>query len=199
MFLRKVELLLLFTLISVLFSQTETTSAKYWRSFQSLNHTYEMENVAVSDGIKKEEFSSAPKQLLFPKLKMGTEIIPTGIDENGYAEVVPGVDVLSWYKYSNFETGNLIISGHRDWKGELGLLRNLEKPDLVEKVDVVFEENKIRRYRLVSVEKYKASEFPSELLNVYSEKEKLTLISCAGPFMNGGYQQRIVGIFEPIE
>ncbi|MBM7573237.1 class F sortase [Aquibacillus albus] len=128
-------------------------------------------------------------------------IEPVKTDQNGKMSVMDDPGVLSWYDTRGFDVKNIIISGHRDWKGELGVFYGMENWEEQKKFTLVMKNGEQRTFSLSSVREYKKDEVPESVMKLQSGENRVTLITCVGDFVeeDGGYQSRVVAILKEIE
>ena len=107
-----------------------------------------------------------------------------------------GADVVAWYDDSAklAAPGNAVLAGHLDWQGESAVfarLDELERGDLILMMD---QEGAVYRYRVVGKRVYDAASGPWVRLTGPTERQSLTLITCAPPWDPniGHYANRLV-------
>lgn len=140
-----------------------------------------------------------PVSLEIPSLKVAAPIDEVGLAQNGAMATVRGAERVAWYKYGAVpgKDGNAILAGHRDWNGELGTFFYLEKMKVGETLTITYENNQKQEFKLTSVQLYPVESIPKEVMSL-GGKSRLTVITCGGKYVKskGGYQSRVVAIFE---
>lgn len=143
--------------------------------------------------------SSVPVKLTFQRTQGTVNILPVGLDKDGRMVVKDGLETASWYRNSAIpgNSGNSLIAGHRDWKGELGDFQYLETIQKNETVLIQYEDKEIRTFQVVEKNVYPMNEVPEEVMNIQGES-RVTLITCTGEFIRekGGYQSRVIVILQ---
>lgn len=136
-----------------------------------------------------------PTGLSIPSLDIQSDLIPTGIEENGRLEVPPVEQPMQASWYEGFpepgEAGRpAVILGHVDGGGQKGVFYNLRKIQVGEIVNV---DN--MKFRVYKVEIYPKNEFPTEEVYTPNERPELRLITCGGTFGGdraGHYDDNVV-------
>ena len=122
-----------------------------------------------------------------------------GLTADGDMDVIDHALRLSWYEYGPIpgEFGNALISGHRDWQGEVGTLFKMENYREGDELVIHYHDGSQRTFILQNVSVYPTDEVPKEVMNTRSQfygERQITLISCAGTF-NNGYEDRVLAQF----
>lgn len=140
-----------------------------------------------------------PIKLEFPNKNIAAPIKPVGLTKKGDMAVVEDATTIGWYEGgpSPNGKGNALLNGHRDWKGELGTLWKLENYEPGELMVIYFDDGSEQLLALDSIEVYPINFVPDSYMELGGE-DRTTVISCAGVFKNGGYQERVIAIFKKI-
>ena len=107
-----------------------------------------------------------------------------------------GPDAVAWYDDSARlgAPGNAVLAGHLDWQGKSAVfarLEDLERGDLILMTD---KDGTVYRYQVVATRVYDAATGPWVRLTGPTERQSLTLITCAPPWDReiGHYANRLV-------
>lgn len=141
-----------------------------------------------------------PVSLSFSSTKEKIKISPVKMDTEGRMDVIDDPNRLSWYDTRGFQVNNILISGHRDWNGQKGVLFGMENWNKNKKVTLIMSDRTTRFFRLDSLNVYHQNQVPKEVMSLLEGNNRLTMITCVGEFKedSGGYQSRVVAIFKEI-
>lgn len=136
-----------------------------------------------------------PSYVEIPSISASSDLIPTGLDDNGKLEVPPvgQPEQASWYEGfpEPGESGRpAVILGHVDGHGKKGVFFNLKN---VKPNDVVIVDDK--EFTVYKVEIYPKQSFPGEAVYTPNEHPELRLITCGGTFGGdraGHYDDNVV-------
>lgn len=144
---------------------------------------------------------STPVAAKFHRTDKDVSIKSVGLDEKGRMGTVEDPKTLSWYNTKGHKAKNLLLSSHRDWAGELGILHGLETWEDGQKLTITLDNGKQKRYKLKKVTVYHKENVPKEVMQLQTGKPRVTVITCTGTFIKdeGGYNKRAIAIFEPID
>ena len=139
--------------------------------------------------------SLIPKRLTIPAIGVAAPIDPSGVAENGDAEIPADGDVVGWYRYSDApgsSTGSTVLIGHRDTDAQgAGALFDL---DLVSAGDsiVVDAGRRALEYRVTAVRRVAKASLPASLFR-RGGPPQLVVITCGGAYLpeSGGYQENL--------
>ncbi|WP_374723598.1 class F sortase [Calidifontibacillus erzurumensis] len=175
--------------------------------------TIEVSNLFVEKLIQKEETKDnqqkeeemqvetkkIPVKIEFPNKKIIAPIKPVGLTENGDMDAIDDAKTIGWYENgpSPNMNGNTLLNGHRDWKGTLGTLWKLETYQIGELMTIYYEDGSSDLFALDTLEVYPKDFVPDHYMELGGEN-RVTVITCAGQFKNGGYQDRVIAIFKKI-
>jgi sortase (surface protein transpeptidase) len=144
-----------------------------------------------------------PAALSVPRLGISAAVVPTGVAEDGQAEIPEDIRRVGWYRFgpaAGAAAGSTVIVGHVDsfdqGKGALYPLRQAREGDRI----VVAAEGADVEYRVTSVVRYDKVGLPLADLFRRDGSPVLTVITCGGPYNRslGGYQQNLVVTAEPM-
>lgn len=148
-----------------------------------------------------------PTRIYFTDRKVMCDIFPVGIitegDREGQMATIDDPDVAAWYEPGPApgEPGNAILNGHKSWKGKIGIFSLLWDMEPGENIAIAFEDGQVRYFRAISIDFYDHDKVPEDVMNIYSESPRLTLITCYGDFDSsiGSSVQRCVAVCVPAE
>ncbi|QHE51309.1 class F sortase [Pontibacillus sp. HMF3514] len=141
-----------------------------------------------------------PVSATFHKTNTTVNIKSVGLDKKGRMGTVEDPKTLSWYNTKGHKVQNLLLSSHRDWNGELGILHGLESWETNQQLTLTFQDGKQKPYRLADVKVYHKDKVPKDVMQLQQGNPRVTVITCTGDFHpnDGGYDKRAIAIFEPM-
>lgn len=144
--------------------------------------------------------NSVPVSATFHKTRKTVNIKSVGLDNKGRMSTVEDPKELSWYDTRGHQVQNVLLSSHRDWNGELGILHGLESWETNQQLTLTFQDGNQSTYRLSEVEVYHKDNVPKDVMKLQEGDPRVTIITCTGDFQpnNGGYDKRAIAIFEPM-
>jgi sortase A len=145
-----------------------------------------------------------PERLVIPSIGVDAPIVVLGLDAQGVMESPSGPEDVGWYDFTARPgaPGNAVFSGHVDFHdyGEAVFwdLHKLKSGDIIE---VHGKGGSVYRYQVVSSLTYPAGEAPVGEVVGETERETVTLITCAGTFNSDvhQYSHRLVVQAERVE
>jgi len=152
----------------------------------------------------KGEPAAPPVGLRIPRLGVNAIITPSGVAQDGQAEVPDDVMKVGWYRFGQRPgdaQGATVLIAHRDGRVEgPGVFYHLGTLNVDDRIDVTDESGERHGYRVVSREAIDKALLPVEELFTRVGEPHLVLISCGGDFLpnSGGYQSNVVVIAQPI-
>ncbi|KGX86136.1 hypothetical protein N783_12510 [Pontibacillus marinus BH030004 = DSM 16465] len=141
-----------------------------------------------------------PVSATFHKTSTTVNIKSVGLDKKGRMGTVEDPKTLSWYNTKGHNVQNLLLSSHRDWNGELGILYGLESWETNQQLTLTFQDGEQKPYRLADVKVYHKDNVPKDVMKLQEGDPRVTVITCTGDFHpnDGGYDKRAIAIFEPM-
>lgn len=125
-----------------------------------------------------------PTRVVIPAIGVEADVVDVGLDQAGALQVPPSAFPTGWYSGSPVpgEIGPSIITGHVDWKGDLGVFHRLH--DLVpgDEITTVRSDGSTPVFRVTAVEQYAKSAFPTAAVYGDIDHPGLRLITCSGEF-----------------
>lgn len=124
-----------------------------------------------------------PLRLEIPKIGVDAPVVPVGTEVDTGRMASPGTaHDVGWWAGRKAGEGNVLLDGHHDWKGQLGVFYDLEKLEAGDEVVVAGEDGEKLTYRIVWVKNYDRKIDATDLLGNASGKQLATLITCGGTF-----------------
>lgn len=121
---------------------------------------------------------------------------PLGLDADGALEVPDTAAGLGWWADGTRpgEPGAAVVVGHVDLRGEPGIFGRLSQARPGTLVTVSGGHGAPVRFRVVSVDRYAKSAFPTDVVYAPSGSAELRLVTCGGRFdpRTGHYEDNVV-------
>ncbi len=131
---------------------------------------------------------SFPTRLRIPKLNIDTNFVePLGLEDNGEVSVPDSYTEVGWYKHSPTpgQLGPAIVLGHVDSHTGPAIFFYLGQLKEGDDVYIDREDGTSAQFKIEKLERYKQSEFPTELVYGNINYAGLRLITCSGIFSKG--------------
>ncbi|WP_410984243.1 class F sortase [Bacillus cereus] len=124
-----------------------------------------------------------PTHISFPIKQANAPIFEVGVDDDGRMQTIADANSIAWYGKGAApgETGNTILAGHRDWKGDIGIFQYLEDIQLEEPVAITLEDGTTKTYLVAEKQSFYEEDVPSYVMSQEGEN-RITLITCTGQF-----------------
>lgn len=140
--------------------------------------------------------TAAPLRVRVPALGMDADVRPVGVGGDRQMSLPDDPRVLGWYRFgpSPGDDGSVVLAGHVDSRRfGVGPLVALQAVEVGTEVQVVTGPEKVRTYRVDSVERFDQQALPAAVF-ARTGPERLRLVTCTGPYLPeaGGYQQNLV-------
>lgn len=125
-----------------------------------------------------------PYKLKIPAIDVDASVVPVGTEVDTGRMASPGTaEDVGWWAGRKAGKGNLLLDGHHDWNGRVGVFYDLDKLELGDKVIVKGDsDSKKLTYRIVWVKNFDRNIDATELLGNKTKKQMATLITCGGTF-----------------
>jgi sortase A len=136
-----------------------------------------------------------PSLLNIPKLALNAKIISVGLDNNNLMSIPEDNNSVGWWKFGALpgQMGNSVLGGHsRIVDGSPGVFYNLNKLIINDDINVVDENNKTVNFKVNEIKIFDTDKFPTSEIYGSSNDKNLILITCAGEYINGDYNKRLV-------
>lgn len=131
---------------------------------------------------------SLPVQLRIPKIKIDTTFVsPLGLETDGEVAVPDSYTEVGWYKHSPTpgELGPAVILGHVDSYTGPAVFFHLGQLKEGDDIFIDREDGSTAHFQVVSLERPKQSEFPTERVYGNIDHAGLRLITCTGIYVKG--------------
>lgn len=148
--------------------------------------------------------TAAPVEIRIPDINLTTNVVPSGVTEDGQAEVPENVMTVGWYRFGRAPSdkqGSTVLVAHRDGRVEgAGAFYNLGTLDVGDRITVADEDGVEWSFTVTSREAIDRSVLPTNELFTREGDPMLVLISCGGVYDRsaGGYQDNIVVTAIPV-
>jgi len=146
-----------------------------------------------------------PISIEIPVIKVVASVDVVGLDTNDQVEVPVDVARTGWYRFSSKPgtgEGSVVIVGHRDGVDQgAGAFIDLGSLRPGDTIDVRRADDRVLSYEVVARETFAKSKVPLRELFSRGGPERLTLITCGGPFDPDtlGYTDNIVVTALPVD
>lgn len=144
--------------------------------------------------------TSLPVRMRIPALSLDYEVQGTGADSNGTMQIVPALEMVSWFTRSSIpgNEGNAILGAHNTWGGVRSKVFTLDELGIGDELYIDYADGTTIRFLLESVFVYELRTAPAHLIMDVRGEARVTLITCKWPFntTTGTSDNRIVAIFK---
>ena len=144
-----------------------------------------------------------PVRIQIPSVSIDIEIVPVGVEANGFMEIPENVTIAGWYRYGpapSSDKGSTVITAHVDalvqGLGPFAALSSLpENAEIIVTTDTGVE----HRYILESVQNFEKEQLPLDQVFDRSGAPRLVLVTCGGQFdkKSRTYSDNVVAIAYP--
>ena len=144
--------------------------------------------------------TSLPVRMRIPALSLDYEIRGTGADSKGTMQIVPALEMVSWFTRSAIpgNEGNAIFGAHNTWGGVRSKVFTLDELEIGDEMEIDYADGTTLKFLLESVFVYELRTAPAHLIMDVRGDARATLITCKWPFntTTGTSDNRIVAIFK---
>lgn len=174
--------------------------------YQVSKVTYDNEIVPVEEIVVEEEKKEVPKPIeveehyaiqhsdvVHIEIKnkgVSQEVIPVGVDENNVMIIPNNARDLVWYARKGEKVRNIIIAGHRGWRGYEGTLFNSKHWEKGTELELTFDNGEKEVFVLTHKYKYSPEEIPEYLMNTEVGTYRVTIFTC-----NDDGTERVFNVF----
>lgn len=124
-----------------------------------------------------------PKRLVISKIGVEGNVVPVGTEADGKMASPGTADDVGWWAGRKAGEGNLLLDGHHDWNGKVGVFYRLEELKPGDTVEVHGSKDSQKLvYRIIWVKNYDRKIDATDLLGNKENKQVATLITCGGTF-----------------
>ncbi|MGE3960504.1 MAG: class F sortase [Dehalococcoidia bacterium] len=136
-----------------------------------------------------------PAAIRIERLGVEADLVPLGVDVGSGNMAAPdGPELVGWYDFTaapGAGTGNAVFAGHRDWRGYgPAVFYDLAELAAGDTVEVILSDGSRVRYEVVTAHTYPVAAIDMRTILARTERETLTLITCAGTIEGGDYSDR---------
>lgn len=137
-----------------------------------------------------------PAQLVIEKLRVQATVEVKGLDANNVMEPPDTPTDVAWYRFTAKpgSGGNAVFSGHCDAgrPGSIAVFGYLDQLTPGDLIEVVSDKRTEIRYRVSQTSDYSLSNIPMQQVLASARTDEITLITCSGSNVRGGYDHRLV-------
>ncbi len=147
--------------------------------------------------------SAEPALLRVDDVGLKAPVDATGVRGDGLMEVPDDGDRTGWYRYGatpGGDAGSVVIAGHVDTEEGLGAMAALREVPLETIVHVEMSNGRVLEYEIVGRETIAKNDLPTESIFDRTGPERLTLITCGGPWRDSesSYRDNVVVVATPL-
>ncbi|MGB3185127.1 MAG: class F sortase [Ornithinimicrobium sp.] len=144
-----------------------------------------------------------PVRIRVADVDLDAPVDATGVAADGLMEIPDDGDRTGWYRYGSSPgggQGSVVIAGHVDTKAGLGAMAALREVPLKTVVQVEMSDGEVREYEIVGRETVPKNDLPTETIFDREGPERLTLITCGGPWRDSesSYRDNVVVVATPL-
>ncbi|MGB5952456.1 MAG: class F sortase, partial [Ornithinimicrobium sp.] len=145
-----------------------------------------------------------PTRLRVADVGLDAPIDATGVRDDGLMEIPDDGERVGWYRFGaapGSGTGSVVIAGHVDTAEGLGAMAALREVPVGALVEVQMSDGVLREYEIVGRETVPKDDLPTAEIFERGGPERLTLITCGGPWRNSesSYRDNVVVVATPTE
>ena len=148
------------------------------------------------DAEQEPVFDAPVERFRIGRIDVDAPVIVMNIDANGYMEAPSGPEPVAWYDFTakpGQGNGNAVLSGHLDYRGHgPAVFWDLEKLEPGDEIEIELADGTRLHYAVTGSETYAVTSIDMEEVLAETSDETVTLITCAGDFVNGDYTHRLV-------
>jgi len=145
-----------------------------------------------------------PVRIQIPSASIDIQIVPVGVEANGFMEIPENVTIAGWYRYGpspSSDKGSTVITAHVDALVQgLGPFAALSSLAASAEIIVTTEAGVEHRYLLESVQNFQKGQVPLDQVFDRDGAPRLVLITCGGQFDENlrTYSDNVIAIANPI-
>ncbi len=145
-----------------------------------------------------------PVRLRVEALDVDAPLDASGVREDGLMEIPDDGDRAAWYRYgatAGSGTGSVVLAGHVDTPEGLGAMAALLEVSLGALVEVEMSDGSVVMYEVMGRETIAKDDLPSDDIFDREGPERLTLITCGGPWRasESSYRDNVVVVATPVD
>ena len=199
-----ISALLLLVVYFIIYFHAFGLDINFFSNSDLLGNSEDGEEVVLSEQVSVFEDLSAPifgepKRIVINSIGIDADVVPVGVDREGYLETPVNWDEAGWYVESAkvAEPGNLVINAHYDNNyGQPAVFWKLKNIKVGDKVSLFDNYNRAYEYRVSNVYYVEIDDPERSKVFEYSKSEVpvATLITCGGVWSpeKGTYDKRLI-------
>ncbi|MBB1260873.1 class F sortase [Streptomyces alkaliterrae] len=158
----------------------------------------------TASGRSETDGDPPPERLRVARIGLDARVVPTGVDEDGAAEVPDDPARAGWYRFGpapGADRGSAVLLGHVDSRtGELGALAALYDVRAGDEVTVERRHGRPVRFQVTARRVVPKDNLPERTF-ARAGPHVLTLVTCAPPYdaRRGGYQNNVLVTAQPLD
>ncbi len=160
------------------------------------NEESEEQPTATPTPTPESTLSLAPvSKIRMPSIDVDARIVPLGILPTGYMDVPKSPELVGWYNFTGKPGlgGNAVLSGHVDYVGVgPAVFWDLKELQAGDTIEIELTDGTAITYEVTAALDAAVDDLDMESILAQTESESLTLITCSGSFVGGGYTNRLV-------
>ncbi len=147
---------------------------------------------------------SVPVRLRVEDVALDAPLDATGVRDDGLMQIPDDGDRAGWYRYGpapGVGKGSVVLAGHVDTKEGPGAMAALRDVDLGALVSVDMADGTKATYEIIGRETIAKDDLPTAEIFDRSGPERLTLITCGGPWRSeaSSYRDNVVVVATPVD
>lgn len=145
-----------------------------------------------------------PARLRVETVNLDAPLDATGVRDDGLMEIPDDGTRAGWYQYganAGSGSGSVVLAGHVDTQEGLGAMAALREVSVGALVEVEMADGSVITYEVKGRETIAKNELPSDEIFARTGPERLTLITCGGPWRasESSYRDNVVVVATPVD
>jgi sortase A len=135
------------------------------------------------------------ERIVIAGIDVDARVVEKGITPDGALDVPDSPELVAWYGFTGKpgSGGNAVMSAHLDYHNYgPAVFWNLKRLLPGDRIEIALEDGGRVAYAVTAAEVYPVRDVPMRDVLQWTERESLTLITCAGSFIAGEYTHRLV-------
>ncbi len=150
------------------------------------------------------QVAATPARLRVASVDLDAPLDATGVRDDGLMEIPDDGARAAWYRYganAGSGSGSVVLAGHVDTEEGLGAMAALREVSVGAEVEVEMNDGSVLTYEVRGRETIAKSELPSDEIFDRTGPERLTLITCGGPWRasESSYRDNVVVVATPVD
>ncbi len=148
--------------------------------------------------------TATPARLIVTSVDLDALLDATGVRDDGLMEIPDDGARAAWYRYgpnAGSGSGSVVLAGHVDTDEGLGAMAALREVSVGAEVEVEMSDGSVLTYEVRGRETIAKNELPSDEIFARTGPERLTLITCGGPWRaaESSYRDNVVVVATPMD